>query len=172
MMLKVKVGDEVGYIDCNSIIAPSKDIDFLITNANIKKDGTYVYTSADSNSVVKDVLKKDKEAVLKLTLQKGETSLYYYTRIAKDNEYHVKECLDYVQELHTNMLKKENEDAVKKVMEANASGDNTTLQHVTIHSDLKHSMWGDLKPEIVGDLQYEIKESKAAYTSVQLNYQV
>ena len=120
----------------------------------------------------KGVLKKDREAVLKLTLNKGETSLYYYTRIAKDNEYHVKECLDYVQELHTNMLKKENEDAVKKVMEANASGDNSTLQHVTIHSDLKHSMWGELKPEIVGDLHYEIKETKTAYTSVLLNYQV
>ena len=120
----------------------------------------------------KGVLKKDREAVLKLTVKKGETSLYYYTRIAKDNEYHVKECLDYVQELHTNMLTKENEDAVKKVMEANASGDNSTLQHVTIHSDLKHSMWGELKPEIVGDLHYEIKETKTAYTSVLLSYQV
>ena len=70
------------------------------------------------------------------------------------------------------MLTKENEDAVKKVMEANASGDNSTLQHVTIHSDLKHSMWGELKPEIVGDLHYEIKETKTAYTSVLLNYQV
>ena len=121
---------------------------------------------------LKDVLKKDKEAVLKLTLSKGDTSLYYYTRIIKDNDYHVKECLEYVQELHTNMLKKENEDAVKKVMESSPAGDNSTLQHVTIHSDLNHSMWGDLMPEIVGSLQFEIKEVKAAYTSVQLDYQV
>ena len=120
----------------------------------------------------KDVLQNGKEAVLKLTLKKGKTSLYYYTRIIKDNDYHVKECLDYVQELHTNMLKKQNEDAVKKVMEASSAGDNSTLQHVTIHSDLKHSMWGDLQPEIVGELRYEIKEAKTAYTSVQLNYQV
>lgn len=120
----------------------------------------------------KDVLKKDAEAVLKLTLTKGDSSLYYYTRIVKDNEYHVKECLEYVQELHTNMLKKENEDSIKKVMEASSAGDNTTLQHVTIHSDLDHSMWGSLTPEIVGDLQFELKEAKAAYTSVLLKYQV
>lgn len=120
----------------------------------------------------KDVLAKDKEAVLKLTLIKEDEALYYYTRIIKDNDYHVKECLQYVEELHTNMLKKENEDAVKKVMEASSAGNNSTLQHVTIHSDLDHSMWGDLKPEVVGDLQYEIKEAKAAYTSVQLKYQV
>lgn len=120
----------------------------------------------------KDVLKKDKEALLKLTLKKGETALYYYTRVIQDNEYHMKECLGYVQELHSNMLKKENEDTVKKVMEPSAAGDNSTLQHVTIHSDLNHSMWGELKPEIIGDLRIGIKEAKTAYTSVQLEYQI
>lgn len=120
----------------------------------------------------KDALRKDKEALLKLTLKKGDLSLYFYTRVIKDNGYHVKEYLEYVQELHTNMLKKENEDAVKKVMESNAAGDNSTLQHVTIHSDLKHSMWGELQPELVGDLQFEIKEVKTAYCSIQLQYQV
>ena len=83
MMLKVKVGDEVGYIDCNSIIAPSKDIDFLITNANIKKDGTYVYTSADSNSVVKDVLKKDQA----VQIQGKRNTKNGYTYIKYNDEY-------------------------------------------------------------------------------------
>ena len=45
-------------------------------------------------------------------------------------------------------------------MESNAQGDNTTLQHVTIHSDLQHIMWGSLKPKLVNELQYEIKEVK------------
>ena len=120
----------------------------------------------------KDVLKKDKEALLKLTLKKGETTLYYYTRVIQDNDYHIKECLEYVQELHSNMLKKENEDTVKKVMEPSAAGDNSSLQHVTLHSDFNHSMWGELQPEITGDLRIGIKEAKTAYTSVQLEYQV
>lgn len=120
----------------------------------------------------KGVLKKGEEAILKLTLMKGDLALYYYTRVIKDNEYHVDECLTYIEELHTNMLNKENEDAVKKVMESSSAGDNSTLQHVTIHSDLEHSMWGDLKPELVGRIQYEIKEVKTAYTSVLLKYQV
>ncbi len=135
-------------------------------------ENTIEQVDAEEGLNFKDVLKKDEEAVLKLTLTSEEDSLYYYTRIIKDNEYHVEECLAYVEELHTNMLKKENEDAVKKVMESSSAGNNSTLQHVTIHSNLDHSMWGDLMPEVVGDLQYEIKEAKAAYTSVQLNYQV
>ena len=120
----------------------------------------------------KDTLKKDEEAVLKLTLLKEDDALYYYTRILKDNEYHVDEYLTYIEELHTNMLKNENEDAVKKVMEPSSAGDNSTLQHVTIHSDLSHSMWGDLNPERVGKLRFEIQEVNSAYASVQLKYQV
>lgn len=121
---------------------------------------------------IKQGLVRDEERLLKLTLQKEGKNLYYYTRIVKDNQYHLKECLEYIEELHTNMLKKENEDAVKKVMEASTSGDTTTLQHVTIHSELKRSMWGDLKPELVGSVKTEVKETKAAYTSVLLQYQV
>lgn len=117
-------------------------------------------------------LSEGQEGVLKITLHRGETPLYYYTRVMQDQDYYVKDCVNYVEELHTNIFKKQNEDAVKKVMESNSEGDNTTLQHVTIHSDLQHVMWGSLKPELVNDLQYEIKEAKKAYTSVLLRYQV
>lgn len=117
-------------------------------------------------------LGKDEEGVLRITLTYGEDTLYYYTRIIKDQDYHVKECLEYVEELHNNMIKGQNEDSVKKVMESNSQGNNSTLQHVTIHSDLNHVMWGDLKPQLVSEPYYEIKEAKAAYTSVQLHYQV
>lgn len=117
-------------------------------------------------------LSEGQEGVLKITLNKGKTPIYYYTRIMKDHDYHVGDCVKYVEELHTNILNKQNEDDIKKVMESNSQGDNTTLQHVTIHSDLQHIMWGGLKPEIVNELQFEIKEAKKAYTSVLLRYQV
>lgn len=117
-------------------------------------------------------LSEGQEGVLKITLHCGETPIYYYTRVMKDDDYHVKDCVEYIQELHTNIMTKQNEDAIKKVMESNSQGDNTTLQHVTIHSDLQHIMWGNLKPQLVNELQYEIKEAKEAYTSVLLRYQV
>lgn len=117
-------------------------------------------------------LLEGQEGVLKITLHRGETPVYYYTRVMKEQDYHVEDCVKYIEELHTNILKKQNEDAVKKVMESNLEGDNTTLQHVTIHSDLNHIMWGSLQPEIRNDLRYEIKEAKKAYTSVLLRYQV
>lgn len=145
---------------------------YTLDGSKLLYEDTVKEVKTEAKLTFKEILKKDEEVVLKLTLKKEGSSLYYYTRIVKNNEYHLDECLAYVKELHTNMLKKENEDAVKKVMEENSAGDNSTLQHVTIHSNLSHSMWGNLEPEVIGNLQFEIKEVKSAYISVLLKYQV
>ena len=118
------------------------------------------------------VLAGNEEAVLKLTLYEGKTPVYYYTRITKDKDNQLQECVDYVLGLHENILKKQNTQEIKKVMESNAQGNNRTLQHVTIHSDLEHVTWGNLKPEVIGEVQVNITEAKEAYTSVLLTYQV
>ena len=55
----------------------------MITNANIKKDGTYVYTSADSKSVIKDVLKKDQA----VQIQGKRNTKNGYTYIKYNDEY-------------------------------------------------------------------------------------
>ena len=117
-------------------------------------------------------LGENQEGLLKLTLNCADGPVYYYTRIIKDQSYYTKECLEYVLGLHRNILNKQNEDAIKKVMEPNEQGNNSTLQHVTIHSNLSHVMWGDLEPKYVVEPQIEIKETKKAYTSIQLRYQV
>lgn len=122
---------------------------------------------------VGDALAEGEEGILKIILDIGdEQEVYYYTRIFYDSQLYLNECLDYAKTLHTNMLQKTNTTDIKSVMEENAEGDNTTLQHVTIHSDLEHSTWGSLKPEIIGDVKYEIKETKEAYTSILMSYRV
>lgn len=121
---------------------------------------------------VKDILEKGQEGVLKITLDYSGEKLYYYTRIVQDNEYHLKDCLQYIGELHNNLIEKKNEEDVKEVMESNQQGDNTTLQHVSIHSDLRHVMWGDLKPEVIQKVSWEIQEVNKSYTAVQLRYRV
>ncbi len=119
-----------------------------------------------------NVLKTDQEGILKIMLMKGKVPLYYYTRVVQDQQYQVKECLDYVESLHNEMLTKQDTGNLRKGMEPNEEGDNTTLAHVTIHSDLDHAMWGDWDPEVVGEVALEIKEVGRAYTSVLLRYQV
>ena len=55
------------------------------------------------------VLQKDQEGVLKVTLMMGATPIYYYSRVVQEQDYHVKECLQFVCEMHENMLNKKNE---------------------------------------------------------------
>ena len=112
------------------------------------------------------------ERLLKITLHCEDGPVYYYTRIVGDQGYYTKECLQYILELHSNILNKKNEDEIKKVMEPNEQGDNTTLQHVTIHSDIAHVMWGSLEPKYEIKPQIEIVEIKKSYTAIRLRYQV
>ncbi len=122
---------------------------------------------------LKDVLEAEKEGVLKITLElEDEKSVHYYTRVIQSAETHLEECLNFVNGLHNNMLTGADSNGLKRYLESNTSGDNTTLQHVNIHSDLEHVTWGDLKPEVVGQVNYDVKETKEAYTSILLSYQV
>lgn len=118
-------------------------------------------------------LEDGKEALLKIRLDFGNgKSVYFYTRVVSATDLYFGECFNYVKTLHENILGKKDTKSIEKVMESNDQGDNTTLQHVTIHSDLQHITWGKLEPELIGDVYYKVQEAKAAYSSIQLEYQV
>ncbi len=120
-----------------------------------------------------NVLEEAEEAVLRVKLQlQGGSSLYYYTRICDGKDLEIRACLDYVNRLQENMLAKSQSDLLKRSLESNEEGNNTNLQHVTIHSDLEHASWGELRPEVQGQVRCQIQEAKAAYTAVTLRYQV
>ena len=164
--LEMKIAHNADSVDSVSYEIYSSDGRERLCQENIGKVKENLTLTMGAN------LSEGQEGLLKITLHQGKMPIYFYTRIIQDQEYHVKECVDYVEELHTNIFTKQNEDAVKKVMESNSEGDNTTLQHVTIHSNLQHILWGSLKPQIVDGVQYDIVEAKKAYTSVLLTYQV
>ena len=117
-------------------------------------------------------LTREQEGLLKITLKCDGQTIYYYTRIVKDNGQHVKECVQYAKKFHQNALKKQNDDVIKKVLEPNEKSDNTTLQRVNIHSDLQHVMWGNLKPDVMGEPRVSVQETRKTYTSILFSYEV
>ena len=119
------------------------------------------------------ILEENQEALLKIRLHLGEEqSVYFYTRLVHVTDSYFKECMKYVNVLHENMLEGKETASIEKVLESNSEGDNTSLQHVTIHSNLEHVTWGDLSPQIIGDIRWSIQEVKPAYISICLKYQV
>lgn len=115
------------------------------------------------------------EAVLRVALRvgnDGEKEVFYYTRIERQEELSVKECMDFAMDFHENTFSESGEEELNWYLEPDETGDNTTLQTVNIHSNLFHVRWGDLQPEVSTDVEWSIKESNSTYTSLLAKYQV
>ncbi len=110
---------------------------------------------------------------LDMKLESGKM-VYYYTRIKDATDTMVLNNLDYINQFfETEMGKSEDESfVIADDLETNTLVDDYSYQHVDITSDKNYVIWGDLEPEIVGGVRYEIKELNNVYTSMLLEYQV
>ena len=145
-------------------------------------DGEDMYTDgradvpAEGETVslsVGNILSGDvREAVLKVILTVDGETVSYYTRIASPADLTISECLAYALDFHDKAINKKGTEDLQSHLEPGEESDNTTYQTVNIHSDITHVQWGDLSPEIVGDVEWSIKESNTVYTSILAKYQV
>ena len=145
-------------------------------------DGSEQYAKGEANVPGEDgqtvlgigriLSEENREAVLKIILDLGEETAGYYTRIALPEDITTLECLSYAEKFHTDALTKQNTEETDSHLEPGDESDNTTFQTVNIHSNINHVQWGDLEPEVVGDVEWSIKESNTVYTSILANYQV
>lgn len=118
-------------------------------------------------------LEDDEEKVLKIKLVlDGEKEVYYYTRVVRAVNFNVQQCLDFAKEFHEKTMNPDEVHDLKKYLSKDIMKKNKSLQTVTLGSDISAVGWGDLKPEIISDVQWEIKESNGTYTSILLQYQV
>ena len=138
-------------------------------------DGEDMYTDgradvpAEGETVslsVGNILSGDvREAVLKVILTVDGETVSYYTRIASPADLTISECLAYALDFHDKAINKKGTEDLQSHLEPGEESDNTTYQTVNIHSDVTHVQWGDLSPEIVGDVEWSIKERDTVYTS-------
>lgn len=117
------------------------------------------------------ILNEEKVLEVILDFESGADA-YLYTRILDSDGLNVLESLDYIRAFHENALDKVEGAGIGKAIEPNEEGDNTTLQHVTIHSDYDHVTWGDLEPKVEGGERWNIKEINPSSISVMLEYRV
>ena len=113
-----------------------------------------------------------REAVLNIIFQQKEESIYYYTRITDDSELNVNQCLNFAKEFQGNTFDKEQKEEVAKYLEPDFEKTNDTFEHVDINSNIYHVQWGNMEPEIAGEVFWDIKETNSVYTSFVAEYQV
>lgn len=118
-----------------------------------------------------DAVTADSEHVLEIVLNVGgENDIYFYTRIEDAADMGLAESLDYIRSFHTNAMNKVEGAGVGTAIEPNESGNNTTFQHVTIHSDYDHVSWGELEPMVEKGERWDITEMNGDSISVRLEY--
>ena len=112
------------------------------------------------------------ERVLKIILRVDDQDIFYYTRIKDEADCNYKASLDFVKNFHESALAKDNTDELSTYLETTTEGSNSSFQTVTIHSSLDYVTWGELRPKVRGDIQWEVKDCNESYASVLLTYQV
>ena len=115
----------------------------------------------------------DREAILKLTLHTEKQDIYYYTRICTKEGTDSDACLAFAERFHNMTFGKENTESIEAYLENGTEDDETeNLQKVTIHSDAEHLTWGELRPQIKGEVSRSIKEISGNYMTIVYDYEV
>lgn len=147
----------------------SMDTERLIADSDVAK-----YTSEKGvirlDLEIQNLLEDGAEYLFILKLQSGENTVYYYTRLIEPADCYVKESLDFVKNFHETTFNKEASGTLATYVEPNASGDNSTLNKVDIHSTLNQITWADFEGQRLGDEEISIKEINSSYNVIILSY--
>ena len=121
---------------------------------------------------LKDLTEENREYsfVTILTMEGGE-KIYYYTRFIQNENYYVKEKLDFITYFHNTTFEEDGTD-IKKYLETNSKGDNSNFHKVDIHSNLSQVMWDTLSVEKTEEPIILIKDITSQTAGVILRYVV
>ena len=157
-------------VDAISYEIRSLDGERLIANADVnsydEKKGTI-----KAELEIQNLLQEGEEYLLLINLESGNDVIYYYTRIVEMPNAHVDESLKFVKEFHNTTFNSETSGTLSTYMEK-TTGDNTTLQFVSLNSSLKQLAWADFNGEQLTTPVPSIKEITDTYNVIVLDYVV
>ena len=113
-----------------------------------------------------------REAVLKIVLSTESRDIFYYTRVIRNENLNINELLSFSRNFHQNTLGELTADELEVFLAPGANVLNNGFQSVTLNSDIRRLQWGDIEPEILGDVEWSIHETNAVYSSILATYQV
>ncbi len=157
-----KVSYEVRPLDMSRLIEETEVSDFSY-------EGDVIYATA----TLKDLIEDDTEymLIIKLTTSGGDI-IRYYARVINRAELYLSEKMEFVRDFSDRTFDKEQAESIRKNMETNADGDNSSYAYVNIHSNFNQLTWGELEPVVITDKDMEILEIDETTASIMLKYQV
>ncbi|MCR4806703.1 MAG: hypothetical protein K5857_03410 [Lachnospiraceae bacterium] len=148
------------------------DMQRLLENTSLS---TFEYKDDEITAVipVKDLIEDEQEymLVIKLALSDGRTASYYCRFIDKP-ELYLTEKLDFVRNFSSSTFDKAAAEDIRKYMESNSEGDNSSYGYVNIHSSFNQLTWGDLEPVLESDKELRILDIDSRDAAIKLYYTV
>lgn len=156
-------------IDAMSYEVRSLDMERLIENkevADYKNSGE----RAEAELTLENLLEENKEYLLTLSIVGEGKTVRYYTRVMLEGDSHMDECLEFVKNFHETTLNPETLGTLSTFLEPTATADNSTLNKVTIHSNLTQIGWGSFKGDVLSAPVTSVKEITDYYNVIILDY--
>ena len=168
-ILPIQIRTYDTQIDGVSYEIRSLDMDRLIADSEVT-DYTQEKGKLNADLAIQNLLEKEEEYLLILKLACGNDTIYYYTRMIEEENCYAGECVEFALNFHNNTFQGDASQHLATYLEPNASGDNSTLHKVDIHSSLKQVAWADFQGERITTPVPSIKEVNNSYTVVILEY--
>ena len=157
-----KVAYELRSLDGNRLIEDSYLESFEFNNNTI-----------NSQLKFKDLMEEDREYMLVIKLITGEgNAVRYYARIINTTELYITDKLDFALDFSNKTFKEETAVELKKYMESNSEGDNSSFGHVNIHSNFFQLHWGDLQPMLTSEKNINLISIDSQNACIELLYRV
>ncbi|SFH93372.1 hypothetical protein SAMN04487830_11347 [Pseudobutyrivibrio sp. OR37] len=149
----------------------SYEIRSLDTQRNISNNDLD-YTTEDgiitASFQAENLIEKNEEYLLIITLTSGDKEIYYYTRIMQPDGCHEEEILDFAQYFHNTALSEDATDLATYIEPK--STESNDLNHVTINSNLSQVSYGTFDGQQVGDCNIALTDISTNYVSLTLSY--
>ncbi len=119
-----------------------------LENTNVVKTRTEnnsIYTTFE----IQNRMLMNQEYILKINVNAGGRTIYYYTRLILEDGLHLAGYLDFVTGFYEKCVNKADQEGLGTYVEPNeTSGTNATLAKMDIHDTVNQLMWGELNPGI------------------------
>ena len=169
-LLPVTVQTYQTAVDKISYEIRSLDAQRLIANADVTS-----YTEnkgmISMELPIQNLLEKNEEYLLVIQLESGARMIYYYTRIIESQNSYVSECIDFVKQFNDTTFDSEKAASLSTYMEK-TTGDNTTLQYVTLNNSLNQVSWAEFHGTRLTTPVPSVKEITSTYNVIVLDYVV
>lgn len=158
-----QIGYEVRSVDGSRLIENTEIQEFQVNDAGVIEIGI----------TLKDLIEKNEEYefIIQLTTGSG-VPIYYYTRIVNQEDYHVSDKLEFVEDFSSRTFHKETAKELTKYLESNSQGDNTNFGKVNIHSSFDQITWGNLPIQKETQPRLTIKEITEQTASIGTDFYV